>query len=60
VWQRRQPLISLFGGLSYRRNLTLNQEACASLGRMCAERQAARREERPVDRAVRIPVSPAA
>jgi len=56
IWHRRQPLVSLFGGLSYRRNLTLNQEACASLSRLCAERQAVRRE----DGAIRIPVSPAA
>jgi radical SAM superfamily enzyme YgiQ (UPF0313 family) len=40
VWRRRQPMIALFGGLSYRRNLTLSQEACASLSRMCSERQA--------------------
>jgi len=52
VWHRRQPLIALFGGLSYRRNLALNQEACASLSRMCAERQA--------ERAILIPASPAA
>ena len=56
AWHRRQPLISLFGGLSYRRNLTLNQEACASVSRLCAERQASRQE----DRGIRIPVSPAA
>jgi len=56
VWHRRQPLISLFGGLSYRRNLALNQEACASLSRMCAERGASRQEHR----SIRIPVSPAA
>jgi len=51
-----QPLSALFGGLSYRRNLALNQEACAGLSRMCAERQA----ERQADRAILIPVSPAA
>jgi radical SAM superfamily enzyme YgiQ (UPF0313 family) len=27
IWQRRQPLISLVGGLSYRRNLQLNRRA---------------------------------
>ncbi len=37
-------------------NLTLNQEACASLSRLCGERQATRQE----DGAIRIPVSPAA
>jgi radical SAM superfamily enzyme YgiQ (UPF0313 family) len=55
VVHRRQPLISLFGGLSYRRNLALNQEACGSLSRMCAERTA----ERQVDRAIRSPVDSA-
>jgi hypothetical protein len=52
VWQRRQPLINLFGSLSYRRNLEVNREACARLSRMCAERRA--------ERETRIPVSPAA
>ena len=56
VWHRRQPLISLFGGLSYRRNLTLSQEACASLSRLCTERESARIEEP----ATRLAVSPAA
>ena len=56
IWHRRQPMISLFGGLSYRRNLTLNQEACASLSRLCAERRA----ERKADGATLMAVSPAA
>ncbi len=34
VTERRQPMISLFGGLSYRRNLVLNRRAYA---RFCAE-----------------------
>ena len=55
VWHRRQPLIALFGGLSYRRNLALNQEACARLSRMCAERNA----ERNAEPAIRIPVESA-
>jgi radical SAM superfamily enzyme YgiQ (UPF0313 family) len=52
VWQRRQPLINLFGSLSFRRNMELNRKACARLSRMCAERQAARE--------TRMPISPAA
>jgi radical SAM superfamily enzyme YgiQ (UPF0313 family) len=44
VWQRRQPLINLFGSLSYRRNLQLNRTAYAQLSRKCAER----RERAPV------------
>ena len=52
VWHRRQPLITLFGSLSYRRNLHLNRTACARLSRTCAERRAARE--------TRVPVSPAA
>lgn len=52
VRQRRQPLISLFGSLSFRRNIELNRAACARLSRTCAGRRAAR-ESRP-------PVSPAA
>ena len=52
VWQRRQPLINLFGSLSFRRNMELNRTACARLSRTCAERRAMRE--------TRIPVSPAA
>jgi radical SAM superfamily enzyme YgiQ (UPF0313 family) len=52
VWQRRQPLINLFGSLSFRRNMELNRAACGRLIRTCAERQAARQTP--------IPVSPAA
>jgi radical SAM superfamily enzyme YgiQ (UPF0313 family) len=40
VWQRRQPLINLFGSLSFRRNMELNRTACARLSRTCAERRA--------------------
>jgi len=39
VWQRRQPLLNLFGSLSYRRNLQLNRPAYAQLSRKCAERR---------------------
>jgi radical SAM superfamily enzyme YgiQ (UPF0313 family) len=39
VWQRRQPLINLFGSLSYRRNLQLNRTAYAQLRRAYAERR---------------------
>lgn len=39
VWQRRQPLINLFGSLSYRRNLQLNRTAYAQFRRKCAERR---------------------
>jgi len=42
VWHRRQPLINLFGSLSYRRNLGLNRAAYANFSRECATRQAAR------------------
>ena len=52
VWQRRQPLINLFGSLSFRRNMELNRMACARLSLTCAERRAARES--------RISVSPAA
>ncbi len=52
VWRRRQPLINLFGSLSFRRNMQLNRTACAGLSRMCAERRAARE--------TRVPVAPAA
>ena len=52
AWQRRQPLISLFGGLSYRRNAQLNCRAYAQLSQECAARRAARESG--------IPVSPAA
>ncbi len=48
VWQRRQPLVNLFGSLSYRRNLEVSRVACARLGRACAEREAARRAASPV------------
>jgi radical SAM superfamily enzyme YgiQ (UPF0313 family) len=42
VWHRRQPMINLFGGLSYRRNLKLNRKDYANLSRECATRRAAR------------------
>jgi hypothetical protein len=42
VWHRRQPLINLFGSLSYRRNLEVNRKAYANFSRECATRQAAR------------------
>jgi len=42
VWHRRQPLINLFGSLSYRRNLELNRNAYANFSRECATRRAAR------------------
>ena len=38
VWHRRQPLINLFGSLSYRRNLELNRNAYANFSRECATR----------------------
>jgi radical SAM superfamily enzyme YgiQ (UPF0313 family) len=41
AWHPGQFLISLFGSLSYRRNMELNQEACARLVRTCAARQTA-------------------
>ena len=40
VWHRRQPLINLFGSLSYRRNLELNRKAYATFSRECATRSA--------------------
>ncbi len=52
VWQRRQPLISLFGSLSFRRNMRFNRAACAGLSRTCAMRHATRE--------TRIPALPAA
>jgi radical SAM superfamily enzyme YgiQ (UPF0313 family) len=52
AWHRRQPLISLFGSLSFKRNIEVNRMACARLSRTCAERRAARETG--------IPVSPAA
>ena len=52
TWHGRQPLINLFGSLSYRRNVTLNGKACARLSRICAARGVARESG--------IPVSPAA
>jgi radical SAM superfamily enzyme YgiQ (UPF0313 family) len=42
VWYRRQPLINLFGSLSYRRNLELNRNAYANFSRECATRRAGR------------------
>lgn len=33
TWRRRQPLISLFGGLSYRRNIQLSRRAYAQFNR---------------------------
>jgi radical SAM superfamily enzyme YgiQ (UPF0313 family) len=41
AWHRRQALISLFGSLSYRRNVELNRKACALLSRTCAARRPA-------------------
>jgi radical SAM superfamily enzyme YgiQ (UPF0313 family) len=41
VWHRRQPLISLFGSLSYRRNVEVNRQAYARLSLECAGRPAA-------------------
>lgn len=40
VWQPRQPLVNLFGSLSYRRNSDINRAACAQLGRARGERRA--------------------
>lgn len=42
VWHRRQPLITLFGSLSYRRNLAINREIYANFSRECATRLASR------------------
>ncbi|MEW5983087.1 MAG: radical SAM protein [Acidobacteriota bacterium] len=42
VWHRRQPLITLFGSLSYRRNLVLNRGTYANFSRECATRLASR------------------
>jgi radical SAM superfamily enzyme YgiQ (UPF0313 family) len=42
AWHRRQPLINLFGSLSYRRNLELNRTAYANFSRECATRRGAR------------------
>jgi hypothetical protein len=41
VWHRRQPLINLFGSLSYLRNLELYRTAYANFSRKCATRRAA-------------------
>jgi hypothetical protein len=38
VWHRRQPLINLFGSLSYRKNLELNRTAYAAFSLECATR----------------------
>jgi radical SAM superfamily enzyme YgiQ (UPF0313 family) len=38
VWHRRQPLINLFGSLSYRRNLKINRTAYAAFSRASATR----------------------
>ena len=38
LWQRRQPLISLVGNLSYRRNLQLNRKAYADFKRYSGNR----------------------
>jgi hypothetical protein len=35
VWQRRQPLMSLVGNLSYRNNIRLNRDACRNFKRWC-------------------------
>jgi radical SAM superfamily enzyme YgiQ (UPF0313 family) len=45
VWRRRQPLITLFGSLSYRRNVEVNRKAYAQLSRTCATRQPERTPE---------------
>jgi len=42
VWHLRQPLISLCGNLSYRRNLELSRKTCAAFSRECATRNAGR------------------
>jgi radical SAM superfamily enzyme YgiQ (UPF0313 family) len=38
VWHRRQPLLSLFGGLSYRKNVEANRTAYADFSRECQAR----------------------
>ena len=38
MWQRRQPLISFFASLSYRRNLSLNLPTYAKLCHECSDR----------------------
>jgi hypothetical protein len=38
VWHRRQPLINLFGSLSYRKNLEHSRIAYAAFSRECATR----------------------
>ena len=44
VWQRRKPLISLVGNLSYRRNLRLNRKAYADFKRHSDNRHNSVRE----------------
>jgi hypothetical protein len=39
LWGRRQPLISLVGNLSYRRNFQLNYEAYAAFQRYLGNKQ---------------------
>jgi radical SAM superfamily enzyme YgiQ (UPF0313 family) len=53
VSQRRQPLISLCGNLSFRRNLRLNRKAYADFSRECAHPPGGSRPNSPaVDRGV--------
>jgi radical SAM superfamily enzyme YgiQ (UPF0313 family) len=42
AWHRRQPLINLFGSLSYRSNLKLNRKAYADFSRECVTRRTTR------------------
>jgi radical SAM superfamily enzyme YgiQ (UPF0313 family) len=44
LWQRREPLISLVGNLSYRRNLQLNRKAYADFKRYSGNRHNSLRE----------------
>jgi radical SAM superfamily enzyme YgiQ (UPF0313 family) len=44
LWQRRKPLISLVGNLSYRRNLQLNRKAYADFKRYSGNRHNSLRE----------------
>jgi radical SAM superfamily enzyme YgiQ (UPF0313 family) len=44
LWQRRKPLISLVGNLSYRRNLQLNRKAYADFKRYSDNRHNSVRE----------------
>jgi hypothetical protein len=37
VWGRRQPLISLIGNVSYRRNLTVSRKSYADFLRRCGD-----------------------